>query len=60
MKVFNEEPDKNKKPDAYILVLNKKEAKLLIEMAEAAKITHTRRTWFKKIHKELEEKLACY
>ncbi len=61
MKVFTREmPDSAKKPDTFILILDKREARTLVEIAEAAYKANKRRSTFRTWHKKLEELLVCW
>lgn len=60
MKIFNEEPIRGKLPQEFMLILNKKEAIALVELAESACKTNPRKTGWKKIYGALSERLACY
>lgn len=61
MKVFNEETTEGeKRSDVHLLMLTTKEAKVLVEMAEAACEANKRRPSFKKLRKELDARLAVF
>jgi len=60
MKVLNEEPDKNRFPDTFILILNTKEAIALSHMvSEACKASPRKKTW-RAIMDVLDQKLSCF
>ena len=59
MKVFNEDLG-GKTGYSFILLLDKKEAKTLMEIVETACQANKRKTTFKNWKKKLEERLCCY
>ena len=59
MKVFNPS-DEEKRNKEFILLLDKSEAVLLVDMAEAAALANPRKKNFKVIAKKLNEQLYCF
>ena len=59
MKIFNEET-KNEKSQTFILILDTKEAKTLAEAVQLAATTNKKKSSFKKLNQQIEEKLCCY
>ncbi len=57
MKILNEGTDK---PKLFVLILDEKEARTLVEMAETAVQANKKKSSFKKWKKKLEEQLLCY
>ena len=60
MNVFEESKENARQGDRYLLLLNKKEARLLIEMTEAAAEANKRKRTWKTMFKKLEACLWCY
>ena len=60
MKIFNEETLCEGKSDMWILVLNKKEAMMLVKMADAAAKSNKRKKSWYKMWEELYSKLCCF
>lgn len=60
MKIFNEEPKPNHDPNAFVIILDKKEARTLVEIVEAAEKANKRRSSFRAWRKKLQERLMCY
>jgi len=58
MRVFNEESDG--KPGTFVLILDKKEARELTEMSEAAVNANPRKKLWKKVRDEFHVKLGCW
>jgi len=59
MQVFNEET-LGKRKGKHMLLLDSKEARIFIEMAEEACKHNKRKGTWKKVFKGLEDKLYCY
>lgn len=59
MKVFTEETMSEPKSDVHLLMLNTKEAKVLVEIVEAACAANKRKPSFKKFLAQVE-KLPIY
>ena len=60
MIVFEESQEKARQGNQYLLLLNKKEAQLLIDMTEAAAEANKRKRTWKAMFKKLEACLWCY
>ena len=57
MKVLN---DGSTKGTTFALILDKKEARLLVDMAGAASNAHKRKSSFRNLKKKLEAELWCF
>ena len=60
MKVLNEEAGLNKSGSTFVLILDKKEARTLLEIVEAAHESNKRRNSFRVWRKNLEERLCVF
>ena len=60
MDVFSNVPKNYKDSDRYLLELNKKEARALIEAVQAASDANKRKSSFKTLLKHLEDCLEIY
>jgi hypothetical protein len=60
MKIFNEEMGHAGKGNTFVLILDRREAKQLIEIAEAAATANKRKSSFRQWAKKLTELLYCY
>ena len=55
MKILNEE-----KGTTFVLILDKKEARVLLEIVETAQNANKRKSSFRSWRKNLEEQLCCF
>lgn len=60
MIILNEEPAKGKKPDNYVMIINTKEAKLLVEMINAAAEANSKKKTWVKFVEEVNDRLTCF
>lgn len=56
VKILNDD----KHASTFVLIMDKKEARTLVELAEAAHKANKRRTTFRTWYKNLSEQLCCY
>lgn len=59
MKVFAKDDGKTA-PNEFVLLLSKKEARTLMDIAEAAQEANKRKTTFRSWRKKLEACLSCW
>lgn len=50
----------NEKSTVFVLILDKKEAKTLVDMAEAAHLANKKRVSFRTWYKKLSNELFCF
>lgn len=60
MQVLNEEVGLNKTGSTFVLIMNKKEARTLLEIVEAAHESNKRRSSFRVWRENLEERLCVF
>jgi len=60
MKVLNEEAQGGITGKTHVIILEKKEAQELIAMATAAAEANKRKSSWRKLQQELEERLNCF
>lgn len=60
MRVLNEATATGKSSNTYVLIMDKREARTLLEIAEAAFKANKRRSSFRRWWKKLEDCLECF
>jgi hypothetical protein len=60
MKIFYQESETGIQGNLFVLIIDKKEAKTLVEIAEAAAAANKKKQTFKRWAKELIECLPCF
>jgi hypothetical protein len=60
MKIFTEETTPGKLPNHFVLILDKREARTLLEMAETARNANKKKSSFRVWKKKLEEELCVF
>lgn len=60
MKILNEERVDGKKSNVFVLILDKRETRTLVDIAKAAYLANRRRSTFRAWAKKLEDHLSCY
>ena len=59
MEIYTQET-KDGLPSKFVLQIDKREARTLVEICQAAYQAHKRKSTFRSWHKKIEEKLCCF
>lgn len=60
MKILNEETGRPNVPDTFVIIMNRREAKQLVEITKSAYENNKRKFSFRKWKEKLETCLCCF